>query len=342
MNDVIVFPVQGHRPHPNEASGSDLDGDEYFVSWDKRLIPPKGRRNAKPLAYIKEEDEYVDKVTERHLADFLVEYLCNADLGTIANAHLALSDQRDLGPHDRDCIKLAELHAKAVDFQKTGVSAKLPEQLKPHKYPDFMEKPAEFNNTYKSERVIGKLFQSSKKLADQFQREVEDLRLFLKRDPMYLLDYWGLQANEESGGSGGGGGGGGGVVDDRARAVRLIRSYTVDVTRLMGRHGVDHVGDLVSGLLPDFSSTTRGKRRNRADERANLHRDLKQLCAFHNMSFWMEFGRLGRGEHWATSVPSCTSLQQLLCDDKYSASDRVALMHSVITGACLCYEVGGV
>ncbi|PHU28820.1 hypothetical protein BC332_00913 [Capsicum chinense] len=32
--------LQGDRPHPNEASGIDLDGDLYFATWDENLIPP--------------------------------------------------------------------------------------------------------------------------------------------------------------------------------------------------------------------------------------------------------------------------------------------------------------
>ncbi|XP_032240569.2 probable RNA-dependent RNA polymerase 1 isoform X2 [Nematostella vectensis] len=39
LNDCIVFPTKGSRPHADESSGGDLDGDEFFVSWDQDLIP---------------------------------------------------------------------------------------------------------------------------------------------------------------------------------------------------------------------------------------------------------------------------------------------------------------
>ncbi|OVA04183.1 RNA-dependent RNA polymerase [Macleaya cordata] len=48
MVDCVVFPQKGKRPHPNECSGSDLDGDGYFVSWDQELIP---HRQVQPMDY---------------------------------------------------------------------------------------------------------------------------------------------------------------------------------------------------------------------------------------------------------------------------------------------------
>lgn len=48
--DCLVFPQKGERPHCNEASGSDLDGDLYFVTWDDHLVPP-ARRSWSPMDY---------------------------------------------------------------------------------------------------------------------------------------------------------------------------------------------------------------------------------------------------------------------------------------------------
>ena len=39
VSSVFKFVVHARRPHPNECSGSALDGDIYFVSWDQPLIP---------------------------------------------------------------------------------------------------------------------------------------------------------------------------------------------------------------------------------------------------------------------------------------------------------------
>jgi RNA-dependent RNA polymerase len=50
LYDCLVFPQKGERPHTNEASGSDLDGDLYFVTWDENLIPPS-KRSWIPMQY---------------------------------------------------------------------------------------------------------------------------------------------------------------------------------------------------------------------------------------------------------------------------------------------------
>lgn len=39
LTDVVVFPSTGDRPVPKMLSGGDLDGDDFFVIWDKDLIP---------------------------------------------------------------------------------------------------------------------------------------------------------------------------------------------------------------------------------------------------------------------------------------------------------------
>ncbi|KAM1220124.1 hypothetical protein PS1_047567 [Malus domestica] len=87
MVDCVVFPQKEPRPHPDECSGSDLDGDIYFVSWDPELIRP---RKFPPMDYSPMQTKELDH-------EFTVEvilldnYVCCGKYGT-ANLKLDYPD----------------------------------------------------------------------------------------------------------------------------------------------------------------------------------------------------------------------------------------------------------
>jgi RNA-dependent RNA polymerase len=141
LQDVLVFSRQGERPQPNQMSGGDLDGDLYFAIWDSDLVPT---RAMEPMDYsVPSASEYgigePGEVTAHHISDFFVKYMKNDNLGRICNAHVAFADLSSEGARCRECIVLAKLASKAVDFCKTGVSAEMPRDLICNTYPDFME-----------------------------------------------------------------------------------------------------------------------------------------------------------------------------------------------------------
>lgn len=37
--NCVIFPKKGDIPVTAQISGSDLDGDNFFISWDRQLIP---------------------------------------------------------------------------------------------------------------------------------------------------------------------------------------------------------------------------------------------------------------------------------------------------------------
>lgn len=39
--NCVIFPKAGKIPLTAQISGSDLDGDTFFITWDPRLIPTK-------------------------------------------------------------------------------------------------------------------------------------------------------------------------------------------------------------------------------------------------------------------------------------------------------------
>ncbi|XP_059448412.1 probable RNA-dependent RNA polymerase 1 isoform X2 [Corylus avellana] len=176
MVDCVVFPQKGPRPHPNECSGSDLDGDTYFVCWDPDLIPSK---QIEPMDYSPAPTVPVDHdVTIEEVQEYFPKYMVNDNLGIIDNAHKVFADKERRRAMSGKCIKLAKLHSIAVDFPKSGVVVEVPYNLRPKTYPDFMEKPDK--RTYKSQSVIGKLFREVIDIAsctspiNPFTREVAE------------------------------------------------------------------------------------------------------------------------------------------------------------------------
>ncbi|KAG9231703.1 putative RNA-dependent RNA polymerase 1 [Amylocarpus encephaloides] len=158
LRDVLVFPSTGERDVPSMCSGGDLDGDDYFVIWDKDLQPPEW--NCTPMSYaVLPPKEQNNAVTELDLMKFFVRYMKNDSLPTIAHAHLAQADYLDQGVKDPRCIELARLHSKAVDYVKTGHPAEMPKALRPRKWPHYMEKKHKPKDAiYHSEKILGQLY----------------------------------------------------------------------------------------------------------------------------------------------------------------------------------------
>ncbi|KAK8945735.1 putative RNA-dependent RNA polymerase 2 [Platanthera guangdongensis] len=201
--DCVIFPQKGERPHPNECSGGDLDGDLYFISWDERLVPPQ---TDQPMDYILLRPRLQDhEVSLEEIHKFFVNYMINDNLGAISTAHLVYSDSEALKARSPKCLLLSGLHSMAVDFAKTGVPAEMPRILRPKEFPDFMERVD--RSMYPSNGVLGKLYRaasnhnsveetcntlSSQQLAAATydnDLEVEGFEIFLKPAEDYYNQY---------------------------------------------------------------------------------------------------------------------------------------------------------
>ncbi|KAL7139043.1 hypothetical protein ABFS83_09G024200 [Erythranthe nasuta] len=170
--DCLVFPQKGDRPHPNECSGGDLDGDLYFVSWDESLVPP---RTVDPMDYTGRRPRIMDHdVTLEEIQRFFADYMISDTLGTISTAHLIHADREPEKALDAKCLELATLHSMAVDFAKSGAPAEMPRALKPREFPDFMERFEQ--PTYISKGVLGKLYRATVQFIDQANDNHSDER----------------------------------------------------------------------------------------------------------------------------------------------------------------------
>ena len=163
MCDVIVFPMKGKRPHPNEISGSDLDGDQYWVYWGNDL---KVDKDVEPLAYGSTSKAEVSSITQEIVINHIVEsFGAGGIIGMIANTHTVTADKANEHSFSTACRELAELFSAAVDSPKTGKIVKKDEIRKyQQKYcgdwPHFLMKLDE--KTYESDSILEKLFFKAK------------------------------------------------------------------------------------------------------------------------------------------------------------------------------------
>lgn len=164
LQDVAVFPQTGDRDIPSMCSGGDLDGDDYLVIWDPDLIPDDWFTN--PMKYTSNKARDLDHdVTVDEITSFFVTYMKNDCLPRIAHAHLAWADRLEDGVNEEKCMRLAQLHSDAVDYNKTGNPAVMTRSLTPRMWPHFMEKKGKpRSQIYKSAKILGQLYDAVERI----------------------------------------------------------------------------------------------------------------------------------------------------------------------------------
>ncbi|TYJ32759.1 hypothetical protein E1A91_A05G057800v1 [Gossypium mustelinum] len=276
LYDCLVFPQKGERPHTNEASGSDLDGDLYFVTWEEALIPPS-KKSSQPMQYDPDEPRELNlPVTHKDIIEFFSKNMVNEHLGSICNAHVVHSDLSEHGASDEKCIHLAELAAIAVDFPKTGKIVSMPAQLKPKLYPDFMGKE-EFQS-YKSNKILGRLYRYIKDAYDKDVSESSELN-FGASDINYDAD---LEIT--------------GSADYITDAWAKKCSYDGQLIGLLKQYKVKREEEVVTGQIwsmPKYASKKLGDLKEKLGHSyGSLRKEFRQL--FENMD--SEFEQLNEDE----------------------------------------------
>ncbi|XP_065181137.1 uncharacterized protein LOC135811819 [Sycon ciliatum] len=223
--NCLVFPAKGKRPHPDECSGSDLDGDQYFVTWEPALLPLPGRI-VEPADYDTAPPLVQHAVTIEKICKFFTDYMKTDVLGQICIAHQAKADTSPRKALDPICRELAEMQSTAVDYPKTGVVVEMKIRHRPKEFPDFLKKTSK--NSYRSQKVIGKLFRT------------------ISNHKPPLFERAGLSINEAL------------IVDGMGEylddAQHLLYDYNQQLAAIMRRYGVWKEAEAVGGYMVKVTS----------------------------------------------------------------------------------------
>ena len=263
--NVIIFPSKGKRPHPDECSGSDLDGDNYFIFYDNDLIP---ERTEEPMNYKfgdSKKKNLDKKFTIDDVIEYFAEYTNSNSLGLIGDAHLAISDKR--GANCQEALNLAEKFSKAVDAPKTGEKIRLEENENPKEFPHYMGKSK--NKSYQSKNVLGKLFDKScEYISKRIKRKELDAE-FYDRD--LKLEGWENYA---------------------FLALIYYRDYFEDLVNILSKNEINGESILLTGNNIDNDNSILSKKKHNYDLREKIGNDIHNLFIQNRNNFYEAINNL--------------------------------------------------
>ena len=264
MINVIVFSSQDSindmRPIQNQISGGDLDGDIYYVSWNKKIIENIIKRNIKPLEDPNYSNNYDNEILyniesynnnndnklvgEKEILSSYIDILENDLVPRISNLYIAHADN-DLknGPFSEKCMELSKIFLIAIDSQKTGkfINKNIFEEkkLSLNFYPDFLETK---DKNYKSPGILGILYRLCD--MDKFLKQYEIFSKKINIEDKFLTDKKLIDIN---------------CLQYTSNMFKLYKEYENDIKNLILKYDFD---DEISFFL-DLDIYNKKKKKNK-------------------------------------------------------------------------------
>ncbi len=142
---IFAFPSQGMKPIPQNIAGGDLDGDRYFVCWDKEILRYVRAESYKevPIEIVEEKDVTMKTIKQDGLSndmdwfqtsqEFMIEnpvHEMGQLIGSLYKLCLDFSEKdKDQSIRNPDAEAFAEAYDQALEHGKHGTKIVLPQHL---------------------------------------------------------------------------------------------------------------------------------------------------------------------------------------------------------------------
>lgn len=272
--NVIVFSSQGNRPCFNMMGNGDLDGDIYFICWDKKIFPLRIAEPMQPskksFTKISAKDECPINsmgLVQEDIKDFFCTFLHSDNIGRISNLYMAHADQSEQRAFSKECIELAEMHSISVDYAKHGneVSSSIISSYKVSKSPDFMlgNKLRPDKSKYQSNKALGLMYRQIievyKKILQTYQKEkLEEVEEQI--NCTFLVE---------------------GFEEYLCKSMNEYIDFSRDIKKLMVIYGAALEAELISGLIIKIEKSQKHARRD-YEIKQELIAIIQKMILFYN------------------------------------------------------------